>query len=633
MTHTPGIPASRDGYRTSGHAIPAIRNTRYLSAAAHLRRQMLPNEVTDPGTGTPRPPLPVGRAYAIRVLFRHESRIPMLAVDMGKVKKNCWIAVAQTTVRDMTAIGALAAGLIVEPWGMVITLGVVAAAIMLTRRSRFFLALVFLAAACVALALVNGNRNERISLGTPLACLALCFLIFLADVWLSMHYVRRIWRRSARQEKALAVSGSSPADETLLQDKARPNGRTLAVRMPAESEYRGWPYAGSLGKSGNDTTGGAGAYHGNGRTWKGGHGRQPASQASQASPGSPGGGRDMAAAGGPVLIYYAANEIVGSGAAQRPLPLTVPLDKPLDTSRDVDTFSVSELMADISDHLRSQGSGDAEVYGWAYQPLSPNGNGNSPHKAGHFTYGLPHLEVTEVVATPAPDKDRWLGTPFTVTRLDYHRPSDDDVLGLANRSPSLHPERHYTRVMTTSWDGQLTTTVFVNAALQGHFLRVVMRPYLLAPVVGELGAADELTKWNPLLLPCIAVSVTTRQFRSAAAKLKRAGDKPDKKSAAKAHRSDMYSTREYYARPYVSNMHQSEDANRTIFVIEEKIFTATMDFLRKHNVDITEYEKQAQNIIYNNTMLGDGVFNTGSNNQINNSQGSGNNQSNSKSSS
>jgi len=92
----------------------------------------------------------------------------MPAVDMGRVKKNCWITLLQTTIRDMTAVGALVAGLIIEPWGMITVLAAVVAGVMLTRRSRFYLALIFLGVACVALALVNGNRNERISLGTPL---------------------------------------------------------------------------------------------------------------------------------------------------------------------------------------------------------------------------------------------------------------------------------------------------------------------------------------------------------------------------------------------------------------------------------------------------------------------------------
>lgn len=167
IAQTPGIPAARNGHYTPGNDIPAIRNTRYLSAAAHLRQSMLPNEIDDPATGTSRAPRRVGRAYAIQVLFRHGSRIPMLGVDVGKVKKSCWVALVQTTVRDMAALGALAVGLIIEPWGMIITLGIVVAAVMLTRRSRFFLVLIFLGVVCVALALVNGNRNERISLGTP----------------------------------------------------------------------------------------------------------------------------------------------------------------------------------------------------------------------------------------------------------------------------------------------------------------------------------------------------------------------------------------------------------------------------------------------------------------------------------
>jgi hypothetical protein len=318
---------------------------------------------------------------------------------------------------------------------------------------------------------------------------------------------------------------------------------------------------------------------------------------------------------------------VGAGTAFPQLPLTVPLAKPLKGST-IETFSVSDLMTELCDHLLSQATGDTtEIHGWAYQPLSANGSGPRSHEPGHFTYGLPHLDVTKVVATPAPDTERLLGTPLNVVRLNFLSPSDDEMLDVANRSPSMHPDRHYVRIRTTSWDGQLTATVFVNAALQGHFLRMIMRPYVLAPVVNELNVADELTKWNPFFLACVAVRVTTRQFMAGAAKFKRSDDKPEKNSEAGPYRSGLRSTREYYARPYVSNMHQAEDSTRAIQVIEEKIFTATMDFLREHNVDVNEYEKQVQNIIYNS-----GVYNTGNNNQINNNnpQGGGNNQSNSK---
>jgi hypothetical protein len=618
IAQTPGIPASRNGYYAPGNDIPAIRNTRYLRAAAHLRRSMLPGEISDPDTDTTRPPLPVGRAYAIQVLFRHGGRIPMLAVDLGEVKKSCWIALVQSTVRDMAAIGALAAGLIIEPWGLITTLALVVAAVMLTRKSRFFLALIFLGVVCVALALMNGNRSERISLGIPLACLALCLLIYLADVWLSMCYIRRIWRRSARQEKALAAMRSSPVEGAPPAGKARFANRKLILRTPGRSEFRQWPYAGRLGDGGKGPSHGAderNARNGNARKGNGSHDRDLDSS---------GDGRAMPAMGGPVRVYYASDKIVGAGTSLRPLTLTIPLDKALDASRDIGTFSVSELMAELSGHLLSQGAGDAEVDGWAYQPLSPNGAGLAPHEPGHFTYGLPHLDVTEVVATPAPETDRWLGTPFTVTRLDYRSPLNDDMSGLADRSPSAHKERHYVRVMTTSWDGQLTTTVFTNATLQGHFLRVIMRPYVLPPVVKDLGAAFELTQWNRFFLACVAVWVTIRQVRAAAAKFKRPGSKPDEKSGARSRRPHLVSIREDYARTYVTNMEQGEDANRTIEVVEEKIFRVTMDFLRGHNVDVTEFEKQMQNIIYNNTVNGNITSGTFSNSQIASISGQGN---------
>ena len=611
IAQTPGIPAARNGHYTPGTDIPAIRNTRYLRAAAHLRRSMLPDEITDPVTGTSRAPRRVGRAYAIQVLFRHGSRIPMLGVDVGKVRKSCWVALVQTTVRDMAAIGALAAGLIIEPWGMIITLAIVMVAVMLTRRSRFFLAVIFLGVVCVALALVNGNRDEQISLGIPLACLALCFLVYLADVWLSMLYVRSIWRRSARQEKELAALRSSPVEGAPPAGKARFANRRF--RVPARLEYRQWPHAGRLGDGRHGT--GHSAGDGNGSKGNDSHDRDP---------GSSGGGRALPAKGDPVRVYYASNKIVGAGTSLQPFPLTVSLDKPLDASRDISTFSVSELMAELSDHLLSQGAGDAEANGWAYQPLAPNEDGIGPHEPGHFTYGLPHLDVTEVVATPAPDTGRWLGTPITVTRLDYRSPLNDDMPGLADRSPSMHRERHYLRVMTTSGDGQLTATVFVNATLQGHFLRVIMRPYVLAPVVKDLDIADDLIKWNPFFLACLAVHVTIRQFRAAAAKFRRSDGKEDKNSRPKLRRPHLYSIREDYAGSYVGNMQQAEDSDRAIDVLVEKIFRVTMDFLKRRNVDVTEFEKQMQNIIYNNTVNGNITSGTFNNSPVANIRGHGN---------
>jgi hypothetical protein len=615
MSLTPepsGVPATQNGRDSPDNDISASRTTRYLSAAAHLRRPMLPDQVTDPGSVTSRPPLPVGRAYALRVLFFPGGQVPMSAIDMRKVKRNCRISLLQTTIRDLAAVGALTAGLVIEPWGMIITLGIVVAAVVLTRRSRFFLALIILGVVCVALALVNGNRSERISLGIPLACLAACFLVYLSDVLLSMHYVRRIWRQSA---------GAG---------KPRSSGRELIFRTPAKSEYERWLYADSNGRGGNGKRHGAG----NGKRHGAGNGFGRDGYSSYEVGLSPSdNGRAAPALGSPARVYYGKDGIVGAGTSLPSLPLTVPLDKPMDANREVETFSASDLMTEICDHLLSQGVADAEIHGYSYQPLSANGSGRSPQQPGHFTYGLPNLDVAAVVATPVPEPDKFLGAPLNIVRLNYHiKLSDDEILGLSNRSPSEHPERHYVRVRTSSWDGQLTTSVFVNAALQGHFLRVIMRPYVLAPVVSELAAADGLTQWNPFFLACVAVSVTVREFLAAAAKFKRSDNKPDKSGRAGSSGSGLRSTREYYARPYVNNMHQGEDSRRAIQVIEEKVFTVTMDFLKDHNVDVADYEKQVQNIIYNNTISGSGNITSGTFNdsQVANVSGQGNTANNTK---
>ena len=152
-----------------------------------------------------------------------------------------------------------------------------------------------------------------------------------------------------------------------------------------------------------------------------------------------------------------------------------------------------------------------------------------PHEPGHFSYALPNLDVTSVVVSPIPEPDQLPGSPVTVFRLNYRDlPSDDELLDLADRSPSAHSERHYLRVSTSSWDGQLVASVYVNLALQGHYLRVIMRPFVLAPLVFDLKVADDIAGWNPLILLFLAVSVTVRRFRNVAAKLSRGRAGTDK---------------------------------------------------------------------------------------------------------
>jgi hypothetical protein len=576
---------------------------------------MLPDKVIDPGMAEPRPARPVGRAYALRVLSGPGGVIPTSSVDVRRVRRHCLLAVAQTTVRDLAALAVVAACFRVDPWGIGITLAVLAAAAIFTGHGRLFLPVTIAAAICLVVAVVHGSPAERASLTVPLACLAICFGIYLLDVLLAIHHVRRILRRQPTGQ---------------VKQTARPPDGTVTFRTPAESEVRRWLYGSGDGHNGNEHSGnghsgnghsGNGHDHngrngnghaGNGRNGNGSGSHEPDRDERDRSAGTP-------AVNGPVRVYYGRNGIIGSGEPLRPLPLTVPLEKALDASQDVEPFTTSDLMEAISRHLLSQSTGDALVHGYAYKPVAANGTGPLPHEPGHFSYALPNLDVTSVIVSPIPEPGQLPHSPVTVLRLNYRDlPSDDELLDLADRSPSAHSERHYLRASTSSWDGQLVASVYVNLALQGHYLRVIMRPFVLAPLVFDLKAADDIAGWNPLILLFLAVSVTVRGFRNVAGRLSRGRAGTDKTGEEQPVRSGVRSTRESYARPYVNNIHQQEDSERAIRVIEQKVVSCTMEYLRKHNIDIEDYERQIQNVVQSYTIMGDGNITAGtfSNSQV-----------------
>jgi hypothetical protein len=75
----------------------------------------------------------------------------------------------------------------------------------------------------------------------------------------------------------------------------------------------------------------------------------------------------------------------------------------------------------------------------------------------------------------------------------------------------------------------------------------------------------------------------------------------------------LLSIRELYAQPITDNVHQSEDADRILRVIEFKVIRVTMDFLRDHNVDAEEFETQITTFVQTNTIVGAGSIITGGN--------------------
>lgn len=547
------------GHQPIGRDFTEGEATRYLSAAAYLRRAMLPDEITELGMRLPRPPLPVGRAYAMRVLFRAEGGLPMSAVNVEGVRRHCRAALWQTSIRDAVAVAALACAAFLDPWGTGITLGVILLVTAVVGRVRLSSPLVLAVALGVTLALVSDSARERASFKIPLICAAACFLVYMADILWSVWRVRKLWSAPSPWRPG------APADTD------------LAIRP--------WPAAETAGLVGQ------------------------------------GGSAQVR----PRQLYYDKDGIVGAGTPFTPLPLTVPLDKRKDKAEDIEEFTAPMLLAHLARHVFTQGAGDGQVHGYAHGPLSGTDSRPDPMRPTHFTYGLPYLDVGMIVAVPVPRPRMLPFLPIRVLRLHHpDHPPVHDVVKVTGRSPSVHPERHYLRASAASWDGQLVASVYVSAALQGHCLRVVVRPYVLAPIVSDLKAADELRERRLVTQVAVAGGLTLRQVVMAARKVRGLTVRSGRPRRARAVKRGLMSIRELYAQPIADNMHQADDADRILHVMELKIVRVTMDYLRSRNIDIEEYETQVTNFVQSNTIVGsgnivtDGTFINSSVNSVNN---------------
>src|SRR6516165_9386395 len=91
-----GMTVSLGRRRPSGGNGTANLATRYLCIAPYLRRAMLPARIVEPVTLAERPPLPVGRKYALRFLYGVEGNLPMPDVDIEMVRQHCGAALRQT---------------------------------------------------------------------------------------------------------------------------------------------------------------------------------------------------------------------------------------------------------------------------------------------------------------------------------------------------------------------------------------------------------------------------------------------------------------------------------------------------------------------------------------------------------
>jgi hypothetical protein len=330
--------------------------------------------------------------------------------------------------------------------------------------------------------------------------------------------------------------------------------------------------------------------------------------------------------GHPDVVFFGPKSLVGAGTPVDVFRLTVPVGKPLVDTRPIASITAGHLLEYLRAHLVAQGVADKEPYGYARDvagDVRGRGAGN------HFTYGVPYLDVRRVVGVPLPAERKLPFIPVSFRQLRYHNhPAATTMDTAVNQSPSRFPNRHYLRASSVSWDGQLVVSVFVSAAMQGHYLQVLIRPYVIAPIGADLKSADALVNRHAAALWASALGLAARQFVRVAKRVGRVG--AAKSTADKAglrRRQGVRSVRELYALPTTDSMHQTEDASRIVTILEEKVIRVTMSYLRECNVDVAETEALIMNMFVQNTVMGDGSIITGgtfTNTQVTTVAGQGN---------
>ena len=232
-------------------------------------------------------------------------------------------------------------------------------------------------------------------------------------------------------------------------------------------------------------------------------------------------------------------------------------------------------------------------------------------EAGLAELDMPGMEFGErlfVNGRDISDDPRFLqtqdGPPVTSVR--------EDLLTSLMADPEERA-RPYLTISVAGWQGELVTTTFVRFLLSRTDLFVEaaqtavgpLRPvfkavddFEMAPVDGEFAALVKTSfrQTIPLLLRSgSAVIYEMRRGSRREARRRRLGRRPDYGA--------LISVREAAADTEWQRYFQVFDHARYIKVIEQRIFHSLIEFLRAHNVDVSNLVARAETIINNNTQV------------------------------
>lgn len=232
------------------------------------------------------------------------------------------------------------------------------------------------------------------------------------------------------------------------------------------------------------------------------------------------------------------------------------------------------------------------------------------------THALPNCDVAEFLGIP---EGRWksLGQNSGGGGDKSEWPEATEMCTEARDAPTGHFSRRYLAAQVVAWDGQIVVTVFAHAALEGNTLHFVTRPHVLAPLLPSANVtpakgwdlARKLAE-TPLHACGDTVALASRVYTTIGRGL---GLLTAVTMAAAAVREKddgrPVSLREHCGRETTEDMHQTEDVQRYVSILQSRMFSTVSAFLADHGLATGEFKRQAIAITQN--------FISGDNNQVN----------------
>ncbi|GLU46531.1 hypothetical protein [Nocardiopsis ansamitocini] len=180
-------------------------------------------------------------------------------------------------------------------------------------------------------------------------------------------------------------------------------------------------------------------------------------------------------------------------------------------------------------------------------------------------------------------------------------PPVTEGLAPGDTAPDSRLARPYLWARVTSWSGSLTVSVLVRFVRREEYVRVVVIPQVVAPVVDEVSAPDAGSPSRlPWLVTAAAQAIGDVVALGGGLVVRRPPSAPEIDSG-----SGPVSLREAYSKRRVEDMHMKDDTDFQAATLQRRVFASVDRFLQEHDIDVEDYRQATTNAIVNFGVIGD----------------------------